>query len=247
MRYLKNIILTGAVLCFSAAAGATDPAVELSQNFLLRLHKGQPTVEIENQIRSLPKNFFGSISGKFDQQIFWINLYNGFICRSVRENSTVLNDDKFLSKRQFVVAQTKISLNDIEFLFLNRGKRLNGKKKRLIRKKFRNWMVDETDPDNFYLLFRGFRESPPILHLTAVNYKAILTVAKAKFYRDHPVITRSECTLPSFMKTYAVIYFGDEISLMESIRLHTGCGNQAIQFSDEKNPDSYHFYPRYLP
>lgn len=234
------------VISSSVFAVSDNKAVALSQNFIEKLHLHQNTQSIEDEIGTLEHGFFKKIEHSSEKHIFWINLYNGFTLKSIRENPKLLEDMSFRSERKFVVAGMKVSLDDIEFLFLNRGKRSDGKNKFLVRKKFKMWMVPEPNRDIFYVLYRGYKESPPVSYFVRDNFSGMVVWMKKIYFENQVMVGRGSCMAPQNMKTYIPIYFKDEESLKSEILKNTFCENKVITFSKTITPDGSHFYPRIL-
>lgn len=246
MTFKISAILLFLVLSASAFAVSDNNTVALSQNFIEKLHLHQNTQSIEDEIGTLEHDFFKKIEHSTEKHIFWINLYNGFTLKSIRENPNLLDNMSFRAERKFLVAGQKVSLDDIEFLFLNRGKKSNGENKFFVRKKFKSWMVPEPNKDIFYVLYRGYKESPPVSYFVRDNFNGMVVWMKRIFYENQVMVGRGSCMAPQYMKNYIPIYFKNEDSLRSEIIKNTFCENKVITYSKTMTPDGSHFYPRIL-
>lgn len=248
IRVFRNISLTVLIVCSIKAASLSqgnDP-LSISTQFIFMLHHGQSTQKVTKQLAQLPVTFVDSFESSIAKKVFWVNLYNAFLVGEVRKDTSVLNDSKFWKDRRFVVAGTELSLNDIEYLILNRGKRKNGKDKWFVRKKYKSLMIDSADRNIFYLLYRGIAEGPPVRYIDASSYRSAVTLGKNYYFTQLVVEDRTTCSAPGFTIRYAPLYFDGMEQLTAMIRTESGCDGNLILFSNESTPDAYHFFPRYL-
>lgn len=223
----------------------TDP-LSISSQFIFMLHHGQSTQKVVGQLADLPVSYGDSFNSPTAEKVFWINLYNGFLMREVRKDTSILRDDKFWKDRRFVVAGTELSLNDIEYLILNRGKRKSGKDKWFVRKKYRELMIDSVDRNVFYLLYRGIAEGPPVRYIDASGYQSAVTLGKQYYFSQLITEDRTTCSAPGYTVLFAPLYFDGMEDLTSQIRTESGCDGHIILFSTSHTPDPYHFFPRYL-
>lgn len=177
------IFIFGAFLALSQ-----DPLAE-SQELLYQLKsEGNAPSEIDFLAKISPELLREQLKTDAVRKTFWINVYNAFILAKIRDNPEVYKDkrNKFFTQKWLVVAQQKLSFDDIEHGILRRSKHKYSRgafnKPRFKISSFeRSFRLDSLDYRIHFALNCGAESCPPIAFYEADKIHEQLEQAKSNF------------------------------------------------------------------
>jgi len=136
------------------------------------------------------------------KKAFWINIYNAFIILKIKENTELFKNkrNQFFTKKWLLIAQQKLSFDDIEHGILRRSKHKYSRgafNKPFFRiskfeKKFR---LDSLDYRIHFALNCGAVSCPPVAFYDAEKIDKQLELAKSNFLRNESKFDEASNTL----------------------------------------------------
>lgn len=117
------MIFVAVTLSFSAFAQTINPYVKTSQDFLTALKADQNTDDIVAEYaRFTLQELEKGLKTDEEKLAFWINTYNGFIQRILKEKPELYEDRRSFFKQPFIdVAGEKVAFADIEHGIIRRS------------------------------------------------------------------------------------------------------------------------------
>lgn len=131
MTKIKNWLLLMAVLIITEVNGRptnmiltdTTRITEVSQELLMAAKLEEATDSLTEILKNLPVTSLGQLSTDSEKKAFWINIYNAFTQILLSKDANKYQKrNSFFGNKQITIAQTKLSLDDIEHGILRHSK-----------------------------------------------------------------------------------------------------------------------------
>ncbi|WP_350285390.1 DUF547 domain-containing protein [uncultured Croceitalea sp.] len=173
---------------FKKSTETTDYNV-LSEEFLLRLKKGEDTEEIRNTLANMTIDELDKVLGSDTQRLaFWLNIYNAYIQVILTEHPEYYDDrSDFFSREQIPLAGQTISFSKIEHGIIRKSQwelGLGYFRKAFPDKFERKLRVNKRDYRVHFALNCGAKDCPPVAIYTPERLEEQLSNATKTYLKN---------------------------------------------------------------
>lgn len=184
---------------------ANTSYIKLSQTFLYAVKTGESDNLYVQKLASLDlRKLKVQLFNDADKKAFWLNLYNAFVQKILTANpSTYKTRSAFFSKKQIIIGEKNISLDEIEHGILRRSKIKwsLGYFNKIFPSKFeKDFRVDTPDNRIHFALNCGAKSCPPIAYYHSEKIDIELDLA-TKNYLSNEVIFSKDSSIIYLPKT----------------------------------------------
>ncbi len=181
----------------------------LSQLFLYSVRTGDSSAQYIQKLKIADKKeLYLYLSTDANKKAFWLNIYNAFVQKLLTENpGKYKNRNSFFSRKQIVIAGTRLSLDDIEHGILRRSKikwslgYLNKPFPSKFEEKFR---VELLDNRIHFALNCGAKSCPPIAYYDPEKIEMQLELATMHYLKSEAEYDKlsGSVSLPKIMSWF---------------------------------------------
>lgn len=195
MTKIKNWLLLIAVLIITEVNGRPTKMIltdtiritEVSQELLMAAKLEEATDSLIEILKNLPVTSFRQLSTDSEKKAFWINIYNAFTQILLSKDAKKYQKrNSFFGNKQITIAQTKLSLDDIEHGILRHSKIKwsLGYFNKIFPGKFeRENRVKKVDYRIHFSLNCGAKSCPPVAFYTAKGLETELDQATKSYLK----------------------------------------------------------------
>ncbi len=179
-------------LVATGMSSVSSQALKISQEYIYAAKTGSDLSSITDQLKGIPyTNLLEELTTDAAKKTFWINIYNGFVQASLRNDpEQYKNRGRFFRKKQVTVAGHLFSLDDIEHGILRHSKikwSLGYLSRLFPGKRERELRVNKLDYRIHFALNCGAKSCPPIAFYQQAVIDRQLDLATIAYLRSETI------------------------------------------------------------
>lgn len=209
--WILGLLLVTLFACKNTGDKTPVSAEAFSSEILLQVQNSKPYSKFLDSLQhASPQKLQKQLNTEAKKKAFWINLYNAFVQIKIKEEPTSYqNTAAFFESAHFIVCGTKLSLQEIQqvFLFGNKSPRNFGEIEPLMVKTF--------DPRILFALNCGSVSCPPIAFYQSDKIELQLDLAQSVFLKSDCIYDpfTDEVKVPELLKQIGTDETQDSIIL----------------------------------
>ncbi|TAF66161.1 MAG: DUF547 domain-containing protein [Cytophagales bacterium] len=158
---------------------------QLATALLKATKNGENYTQLLTEVAQCPKEtLLTNLSTENQRKAFWLNIYNAITQIALLENPTSYQKKAKFFKKKYLIAQTRLSLDNIEHDILRHSKiklSLGYLNKPFVRRKIKQFRLAEVDFRIHFALNCGAESCPPIAFYTPENIENQLDKATQNY------------------------------------------------------------------
>lgn len=190
--YIKSVLF---FLCMSfwGLTNAQIDYVSVSVDFLTNIKEGKSTERQEQLLfYATLTDLQTALDTDEEKLVFWINIYNGFIQKQLKENPSLYeNRGRFFKDKSIPIMGIKLSFADIEHGMIRKSKHeyfLGYYTKFLVPKYEKILRVKNPDYRIHFALNCGAKDCPPVKIYTLEGYESQIESSTSKYLKRISIV-----------------------------------------------------------